>query len=203
MVRGYRVWKMLIAGVGAFVLLTSVAFGLQSPIKPKAPCPTGPTAAKTQSKLWFNDGTWWGIFFDGSSEEHHIYRYDRTKDAWSDTGTLVDARNTFRADVLWDGPHLYVVGAGTEADLEKDSARFSRYTYDPSTQRYSLDEGFPVTIAKGGSEAVSIAKDTAGKLWATYAQGERHLLRVYVTHTVGGEDSSWVKPFVPPLRVRP
>ena len=198
MVRGYRVWKMLIAGVGAFVLLTSVAFGLQSPITPKAPCPTGPTAAKTQSKLWFNDGTWWGILFDGSSEEHHIYRYDRTKDGWSDTGTLVDARNTFRADVLWDGPHLYVVGAGTEADLEKDSAHFSRYSYDPSTQRYSLDEGFPVTIAKGGSEAVSIAKDTTGKLWATYAQGE-DLLRVYVTHTTG-DDSRWVKPFVPPLR---
>ena len=197
MVRGHGVWTTLIAGVGALVLLAGVAFGLQSPIK-KTPCPAGPTAAKTQSKLWFNDGAWWGILFDGSSEEHHIYRYDQAKDAWSDTGTLVDARNTFRADALWDGPHLYVVGAGTEASLEKDSARFSRYSYDPSTQRYSLDEGYPVTIAKGGSEAVSIARDTTGKLWATYAQGD-DLLRVYVTHTVGGNDSSWVEPFVPPL----
>jgi len=186
------------AGGCLIILLAALSVSLQSPIKPKVVCPTGPTAAKTQSKLWFNDGAWWGILFDGSSEEHHIYRYDDTKDAWSDTGTLVDARNTFRADALWDGPHLYVVGAGTEASLEKDSARFLRYSYNPSTEHYSLDEGFPVTIAKGGSEAVSIAKDTTGKLWATYAQGD-DLLRVYVTHTLKGDDSRWVEPFVPPL----
>ena len=180
------------------MLLTGVSFGLQSSIKPGIVCPTGPTAAKTQSKLWFNDGTWWGILFDGSSEEYHIYRYDRTADAWRDTDTLVDGRNTSRADALWDGPHLYVVSAGTEASLEKDSARFSRYSYDPSTERYSLDEGFPVTIAKGGSEAVSIARDSTGKIWATYAQGD-DLLRVHVTHTVGDDDSRWAKPFVPPL----
>jgi hypothetical protein len=186
------------AGGCLIILLAALSVSLQSPIKPKVVCPTGPTAAKTQSKLWFNDGAWWGILFDGSSEEHHIYRYDDTKDAWSDTGTLVDARNTFRADALWDGPHLYVVGAGTEASLEKDSARFLRYSYNPSTEHYSLDEGFPVTIAKGGSEAVSIAKDTTDKLWATYAQGD-DLLRVYVTHTLKGDDSRWVEPFVPPL----
>jgi hypothetical protein len=198
-VRWHGFWTTLIAGLGALVLLTGVAFGLQSSIQPKAPCPAGPTASKTQSKVWFNDGAWWGVLFDGSSEEYHIYRYDRAHEAWSDTGTLVDGRNTSRADALWDGPHLYVVSAGTEASLEKDSARFLRYTYDPSTQRYTLDEGFPVTIAEGGSEAVSIAKDTTGKLWATYAQGD-DLLRVYVTHTIGGGDSKWVEPFVPPLK---
>jgi hypothetical protein len=200
MFRRHGIWATLVTGAAALVLLSGVAFGLQSPIKPKVVCPTGPTAAKTQSKLWFNDGTWWGVLFDGSSEEHHIYRYDQAKDAWSDTGTLVDARNSFRADTLWDGSHLYVVGAGTEASLQEDSARFSRYSYDSSTKRYSLDKGFPVTIAKGGSEAVSIAEDSTGELWATYAQGEGDLLRVYVTHTVGGDDSNWVEPFVPPLK---
>ncbi len=198
MVQRYGLLTGIIGAVGLIVLLAGVGFGLQSPTKPEVVCPTGPTAAKTQSKLWFNDGTWWGILFDGSSEEHHIYRYDRAKDTWSDTGTLVDERNTFRADALWDSPHRYVVGAGTDASLKKDSARFLRYSYDPSTERYSLDEGFPVTIAEGGSEAVSIAKDTTGKLWATYAQGHE-LLRVYVTHTMGGDDSKWVEPFVPPL----
>ena len=69
-----RFWTTLVAGIGVFVLLTGVAFGLKSPIKPKGSCPAGPTAAKTQSKLWFNDGAWWGIFFDGSSEEYRIYR---------------------------------------------------------------------------------------------------------------------------------
>ena len=184
---------------GVIVLLAGVALGLPRSFKPEVRCPQGPTAAKTQSKLWFNDGVWWGILFNGSSEEFHIYRYDRTEDTWSDTGTLVDARNTSRADALWDDGHLYVLSAGTEASLEKDSARILRYSYNPSTARYSLDKDFPVTVTEGGMEAITIAKDTTGKLWATYTQGDE-LRRVYVTHTLGGDDASWVKPFVVPLR---
>ena len=186
--------------VGVLIMLVGVLAILQGSFKPKS-CPAGPTAAKTQSKLWFNDGVWWGIFFDGASEEYRIFRYDRAKEIWEDTGTLVDARNTSRADALWDGPHLYVVSAGTETDLPGDSARFLRFTYDPSTGRYSLDKGFPVTIAEGGTEAISIAKDSTGRLWATYAQDTRdgELRRVRVTHSSGG-DSTWVEPFVPPLQ---
>src|SRR5918999_1316215 len=116
-----------------------------------------------------------------------------------DFGVLVDARNTSRADALWEDGHLYMVSAGTEASLDKDSARFLRYSYDPSTARYSLDKGFPVTITEGGMEAITLAKDTTGKLWATYTQGDE-LRRVFVTHTSGKDDSSWVKPFVLPLR---
>ena len=183
-------------------MLTGVLLALQSSLKPKISCPTGPTAAKTQSKLWFNDGAWWGVLFDGSSEEYHIYRYDGAKGAWRDTGTLVDGRNFSRADALWDGPHLYVVSAGTQAGSKKDSARFLRYTYDPSTERYSLDRSFPVTIAEGGTEAITVAKAANGELWATYTQDTRdgELRRVYLTHTRGSDASSWVEPFVPPLR---
>src|ERR671917_2484795 len=134
----HRLWIQMLMVIGMIVLLAGVALGLPRSFKPEVRCTQGPTASKTQSKLWFNDGTWWGILFDGSSEEYHIYRYDRAKDAWSDTGTLVDERTASRADALWKAPHLYVVSAGTDAGLEKDSARFLRYTYDPSTERYSL-----------------------------------------------------------------
>src|ERR671912_2974896 len=188
--------------VGLLTLLAGVAFALQSPNKPQPICPTGPTAAKTQSKLWFNDCAWWGILFDGSSEEYHIYRYDGAEGGWNDTGTPVDGRNTSRADALWAGPHLYVVSAGTQASLKKDSARFLRYTYDPSTGRYTLDRGFPVTITEGGMEAITLAKAANGGLWATYTQDiqDGELRSVYVTHTRGSDAGSWVEPFVPPLR---
>jgi hypothetical protein len=33
-----------------------------------------PTPMMAQSKLWFNDGLWWGVLFDRSSEEYHVYR---------------------------------------------------------------------------------------------------------------------------------
>jgi hypothetical protein len=200
--RRYRLWIRTVEVVGVLVMLTGVLFVLQSSFKPQVTCPTGPTAAKTQSKLWFNDGVWWGILFDGSSEEYHIYRYDGAKGGWNDTGTLIDGRNTSRADALWDGPHLYVVSAGTQASLKKDSARFLRYTYDPSTGRYTLDRGFPVTITEGGMEAITLAKAANGGLWATYTQDvqDGELRSVYVTHTRGSDAGSWVEPFVPPLR---
>ena len=200
--RGRGPWIRIGLVFGVLIMLTGVLFVLQSPLKPQISCPTGPTAAKTQSKLWFNDGAWWGILFDGSSEEYHIYRYDEAREAWGDTGTLVDGRNFSRADALWDGPHLYVVSAGIQADSKEDSARFLRYTYDPSAGRYTLDTGFPVTIAEGGTEAISLARAADGVLWATYTQDTEDggLRRVYLTHTRGDDASNWVEPFVPPLR---
>ena len=107
MVGSRRVLVQLLAVLGLVVLLGGFALGLPRSSKPDVRCPQGPTASKTQSKLWFNDGAWWGILFDGSSEEYRIHRYDGARDAWSDTGTLVDARNASRADALWDDGHLY------------------------------------------------------------------------------------------------
>ena len=154
----------------------------------------GPTGAKPQSKLWFNDGHWWGVFFDSYAEAHQIYRYDWTAHAWNNTGTVVDERDSSRADVLWDGNHLYVVSAGPSSDSGFHSARLSRYGYDPATKDFRLDEGYPVNITSGGTEAIVLAKDTAGKLWATYTQNER----VYVSHSLD-DDSSWAEPFVLPV----
>src|SRR5918912_1750165 len=111
--RRYGLWMQMLMVFGVIVLLAGVALGLPRSFRPEVRCPQGPSATKAQSKLWFNDGAWWGILFDGSSEEFRIYRYDEAKGAWSDTGTLVDGRNFSRADALWEGPHLYVVSAGT------------------------------------------------------------------------------------------
>jgi hypothetical protein len=193
-------WIQAIGAVVLLLMLASIGLALESSSKPDVRCPQGPTASKTQSKLWFNDGAWWGVFFDGASEEYRIYRHDRTQVTWSNTGTTVDERNASRADVLWEDGHLYVVSAGTEAGLEEHSARFMRYSYDPSSRHYSLDEGFPVKIADGGTEAITVARDTTGKLWATYMSdvGE-DLRRVYVTHTQDGDDARWVEPYTPSL----
>src|ERR687883_306037 len=73
-----------------------------------------PTGEKPQSKLWFNDGTWWASMFNRTVEEYHIYRYDRAAHTWSDTGTLIDERNSSKADCLWDGSHLYCATAGPD-----------------------------------------------------------------------------------------
>src|SRR3954468_14773305 len=70
--------------------------------------PNNPTAEKPESKLWFNDGTWWGSLFDNASQAFHIYRFNAATQSWTDTGTAIDDRNLSRPDTLWDGQHLYV-----------------------------------------------------------------------------------------------
>ena len=153
-----------------------------------------PTGEKPQSKLWFNDGTWWGSLFNKATEEYHIYRYDRGAHTWGDTGTLIDERNSSKADVLWDGSHLYVATAGPTS-ASSHSGRVLRYSYDASTKKYSLDPGFPVIVTSGGMETIVLDKDTTGRLWVSYTQNNQ----VYVNHSMG-DDQSWGTPFVLPVR---
>ena len=152
------------------------------------------TGEKPQSKLWFNDGSWWGVLFDRSTEEYHIYRYDQTSHTWSDTGTQVDERNRSKADALWDGDKLYVVSATPDSNYKYGSARVLRYSYDSATKHYSRDADFPVTITDGGMEAIVLDKDTTGKLWVTYTQNNK----VHIAHTTG-DDLSWSSPSVLPV----
>jgi Ca2+-binding RTX toxin-like protein len=152
-----------------------------------------PTGEKPQSKLWFNDGVWWGVLFDRSTESHHIYRYDPAAHTWSDTGTVVDDRNSSKADVLWDGERLYVVSGVPSGDGDS-GARLMRYSYDPASESFSLDAGFPARIARGGVEAIVVAKDSVGQLWVTYTQNGQ----VYVGHSLG-DDLSWTEPFALPV----
>ena len=155
-----------------------------------------PTSEKPpQSRLWFNDGAWWGVLFDDSTEKYYVYRYEWGAHAWSRTGTVIDDRNSAGVDVLWDGTHLYVATAGPSSDSDYHSARVLRYGYDAAIEAYSPDSGFPVTVASGGTEAIVLAKDTTGKLWVTYTQDDK----VYVNHSLD-DDLGWAKPFVLPVR---
>ena len=163
-----------------------------------------PTGEKPQSKLWFNDGIWWASMFNKTTEEFHIYRYDWSSHAWSDTGTLIDERNSSKADTLWDGTHLYVASAGSQATNANHGARILRYSYDPTTKRYTLDQGFPITITAGGPETIVLDKDSTGRLWVTYTRNsvfndDGGLPRqVYISHTLN-DDKSWSTPFVLPV----
>ncbi len=158
---------------------------------------SAPTGQKPQSKLWFNDGSWWGVLFDKSAEEYHIYRYDWAAHTWGDTGTVVDERNNANPDALWDGNvgKLYIASAGSSAASAADSGRFLRYSYDPVTKRYSLDQGFPVVVSSGGMEAIVVERDTTGRFWITYTQHSK----VYVNHSLDATGGSWETPFVLPV----
>ena len=154
--------------------------------------PTG--TKRSESLLWWNDGAWWANMWSASARQFHIFRLETSTQTWSDTGVEVDSRANTHADVLWDGSHLYVashlfVADGSSAVSGAPSYLF-RFSYDAPTQRYSLDPGFPTTINNHKTETLVIDKDSTGKLWATWQQGNQ----IYVNRTVGS-DLTWGVPF--------
>ena len=153
------------------------------------------TAHKPESKLWYNDGLWWATLFDPSgSGGHRIHRLDPSTQTWISTGVLVDERGHSRQDALWDGQKLYVASHfGYTGDTPEN--RLLRYTYLPGAQTYLLDPGFPVAIPGGGTEALTLDKDSTGRLWIAYTLGGQ----VFVANTLGGDDTQWSSPFVVPV----
>jgi hypothetical protein len=159
-----------------------------------------PTGEKPESKLWFNDGLWWGVLWRGELKGggYTINRLDRTTQTWIETQTVVDQRSKARVDVGWDGTHLYVVAhiyAGTGATVTKDGDRgkLYRFSYDAGTQTYLPDAGFPVNVNSAKTETLVLAKDSTGRLWVTYVENGN----VMVNHSLG-DDLTWSTPFALP-----
>jgi hypothetical protein len=138
------------------------------------------TDHKPQSKLWFNDGTWWAVMYDGTNQR--IWKFENgtfVKQTYADAA--VDARATSRADVLWDGTSLFVL-------MWHDALpKFSKYSYDSSTQTYQRLPGFPVDIAIPGAECMVIDKDSTGRVWASFELN----LQVHVIWTTTPDHLTW------------
>jgi hypothetical protein len=153
----------------------------------------GPSAEKPQSKLWYNDGSWWGDMYDVSSSTWRIFRLDLATQQWVATPTATDSRTATWPDTLWDGTHLYIASAGRNPASNSDSAKLYRFSYSTATKSYHLDSGYPTTIVSGGMEAIVLDEDSTGALWATWTRNNQ----VYVNTTEG--TGAWGTPFVLPV----
>ncbi|MFC6238983.1 PKD domain-containing protein [Longivirga aurantiaca] len=161
---------------------------------------TIPTAAKPQSKLWFAAGWWWASMASATTGGYRINRLDRASGTWVDTGVDLDPRGATRADVLWNGSHLFVashaVASSSTATSTAQPARLFRYSWDGAT--WTPDEGFPVTITPSSAESLTIAQTSAGRMWATWTQGRR----LFLAQTTGSADAGAVSfgaPFIPTM----
>jgi len=166
-----------------------------------------PTSDKPQSKLWWNDNSWWADMWTTGSG-WHIYRLDRPTESWVDTGVLNDPRANSLADTLWDGTHLYIASHSVSVStldtvnpsVSGQAALLYRYSY--SGGKYTLDAGFPTTITTNSSESMTIDKDSTGALFATWTQvagnpATGYTNSVYVNVSAPG-GTSWQAPFVIP-----
>ena len=116
---------------------------------------------------------------------------------WIDTGAIIDDRNGSRADLVSDGTYLYAISGGTDPTSDKDAGVLDRLSYDPGSQSYSMDRGFPIRITPGGAETFVMDRADDGQLWVTFTQQQR----VFVTHSLG-TDRDWTQPFPIPLCIR-
>lgn len=165
-----------------------------------------PTSSKPQSKLWHANGSWWAVMYHAASSTWHIFRLDRSSETWVDTGVRVDDRPQTLSDALADGNTLYIAShwvtvsspGSVKTSISGRPSRLYRYTYSPTTNTYTLNTGFPVAINNYSSEALTIDKDSTGRLWASWTQvsGSKaagYTAKVYVSHTEGS-DSTWASP---------
>jgi hypothetical protein len=173
-----------------------------------------PTGEKPESKLWWNDGFWWGVLFNHTISETHIYRLDWGAQTWEDTGVLVDDRPKTKSDALWDSiagklyivSHNYTENAAWTSNSD-NYGRLYRYTYDQATRAYTLDSNFPVNVNQHETETLVLEKASNGRLWVTFVSrpggsGPDHVYEVYA-NTSDNDGLTWGNPFTLTLPVTP
>jgi PKD repeat protein len=194
---------VVLAAAGVASLRTPPAQAATGDVGYEGPSTTGAqtslTGEKPESKLWWNDGIWWASMWSQGSGAYHVFRLDTQGQTWVDTGMALDSRSSSRADTLWDAAtgKLYVAShVFSTGSASGSPARLYRFTYDAGAHSYSLDSGFPVTIGNYKTEALTIAKDSTGQLWATWKQGGAFVVNRSIC-SPGCDDRVWGTPFTP------
>ncbi|PNH86208.1 hypothetical protein CXZ05_02510 [Arthrobacter sp. AFG20] len=145
--------------------------------------------------MWFNDGVWWGNLWDTASSDFHIFRFNAATSSWVNTGVATETRANTHHDVLWDGKTLFVASYRFVNDGLPFEPNFPstmrRYSYNSSTKTYTLLSS--ERIHNNKVETMSIDKDSTGRVWATWQQGNRIYLNV-----TGTDGITWGTPFAHP-----
>jgi hypothetical protein len=150
---------------------------------------TEPTLPTAQSRLWFNDGSWWGLLVSDATNRVTIHELHWDSQRWVDTGVLVDARPFARHDALWDGTTLVVAGAGPRNSLSH-ALQVARFGYDPDARRYALEPDSPQLITTTGVEVPTLAPAPNGQVWLAYTWSRD----LYLTHTAVDRPAAWSAP---------
>src|SRR5688572_5653834 len=106
----------LLAGLLSLQVVVAPTARAADPVTYQGPAFGGtgpsPTEDKPQSKLWFNDGSWWALMRTGGNgsdgnPDVTIHRL-LANHTWSNTGTVVDKRSASTADTMLENGKLYV-----------------------------------------------------------------------------------------------
>ncbi len=164
--------------------------GSEGPSHAGTGTPTG--TKRSESVLWYNDGSWWGNLWDTGTSDFHIFRFNAATHSWVDTGVATETRADTHHDVLWDRTTLYVASHKVVNDGVSAAPGFPstlrRYSYNPTTKTYKSLGATQINNYR--TETLTIDKDSTGRLWATWQQGNKIYLNV-----TGIDGHTWGTPF--------
>jgi hypothetical protein len=145
--------------------------------------PTSPTRFAHQSKLWFHADAWWALMLDPAGNDVRVHELlpDHT---WRATGTVVNADPVDTGDALSVGDAVYAVSRRTDGLVQ-----LARLRFDPDRREYVPDGGPRVVTDRGTGAPPSIARDTTGKLWVSFATADQ-----VVAVTSADNGSTWSAP---------
>jgi Bacterial Ig domain len=151
------------------------------------------TGYKPESKLFYTGNgageavRWWGVFgTSGPSPSAGIYLWELVNHAWQPRALLPGADVWDKADIDFDGDTAYVAlrdnGNSGVTGNPRQSLLY-RIPYLGNGAWGTIPA--PTVITNRDPETLTIAKDSAGRLWSTYEDG----LKIKVGYTAPGGTS--------------
>jgi hypothetical protein len=131
----------------------------------------GPATGRTpESKLFYTGaGRWWAVLGDASGGVS-LFRLD--DHAWQPQLTLPKADPWMKANTLFDEDNgiLYVTLRDNKS-LVSNPRENLLYELSYDGTGFTVVNSFPTRISTTGTESLTIARDTHGRLWTTYRVG--------------------------------
>jgi hypothetical protein len=145
---------------------------------------TAASGEKPESKLFYTtDGSvrWWAVLgTSGPSPAAGVWLFELVDHAWVSRVQLPGAAAWEKADTLFENNALYVSLRDNKSPMESD---LYEIPYLGNGSWGTIAGPFKITTAS--PEALTIAKDSAGRLWTTYEKGTN----ILVGYTAPGSTS--------------
>jgi hypothetical protein len=143
--------------------------------------PLPPTRTENQSKIWFHADAWWGLLLESTGRSARVFEL-MPDHSWRPTSAVVNPDAGDLGDALHDGDTVHVVNRRRDGTLY-----YTRLTFDAGARDYRVAPPV-VATTRGSSTSASIAKDTTGRLWVSYAE----VNHVVVMHSDDG-GTTWAE----------
>ena len=143
-----------------------------------------------QSRLWFHDDAWWAVMLEPADSSARVFEL-LPDHSWRATSALVNKDVLGLGDALAEGARLRVVSQSTAGVV------FTALRYDEGAREYRPVTAEPVLVTdhQAVPGAVSIARDTTGRLWVAFMATTRVLITYSDT-----DGTTWSKPRAPTVQ---